>query len=207
MKTNVYIDGFNLYYGALKGTPYRWLDLSQLCRVTLKGQTINRIRYFTARVQSRPNHPHQMQRQQAYIRALNTTPGLSVHYGHFLSNTVRMPLANPLPNGPRTVEVMKTEEKGSDVNIATYLLLDGFRGDYDQAVVVSNDSDLTEPISIVRNELGLDVGVLSPHPNTSYALKQKAKFYRPIRQGALKASQFPPVLIDPQGKITKPTNW
>ena len=27
----VYIDGFNLYYGAVKDSPYRWLDLGALC--------------------------------------------------------------------------------------------------------------------------------------------------------------------------------
>ena len=29
-KTNVYIAGLNLFYGALKGTPYKWLDQNRL---------------------------------------------------------------------------------------------------------------------------------------------------------------------------------
>jgi hypothetical protein len=49
-KVNVYIDGFNLYYGALKGTPYKWLDLSRLCQTLLPSDTIHEIKYFTARV-------------------------------------------------------------------------------------------------------------------------------------------------------------
>lgn len=208
MKTNVYVDGFNLYYGSLKGTSYRWLDLSQLCRVTLKGHDIDRIRYFTARVQSRPDNPQQMQRQQVYIRALNTIPILSVHYGYFLSKKERMLLANPSPGGPRTVEVVRTEEKGSDVNIGAYLLRDGFRGEYEAAVIISNDSDLVEPIRIIRNELGLEVGVLNPHKNISWALKQAATFYRELRKGPLGVSQFPPTLINSRGnKITKPVDW
>lgn len=117
MRTNVYVDGFNLYYGCLKETPYRWLDLAQFCRFALPKNAINHIRYFTARVQ-----------------ALQTIPNLSVHYGHYLESVRRMPLANPPVSGPRTVEVLDTEEKGSDVNLAAYLLLDGFQGDYEVAV-------------------------------------------------------------------------
>lgn len=57
MKTNVYVDAFNLYYGCVKGTPYKWLDLAKLCGLLLPGDTVNRIRYFTARVQARPGDP------------------------------------------------------------------------------------------------------------------------------------------------------
>ena len=54
-----------------------------------------------------------------YLRALATMPHVSVRLGHFLTSTVRMPLVAPPPGGPRTVEVIKTKEKGSDVNLAT----------------------------------------------------------------------------------------
>lgn len=206
-RTNVYVDGFNLYYGCLKCTPYKWLDLSKLCGVLLKGNAINRIRYFTARVRPRPDDPDQQQRQQAYIRALETIPNLSVHYGHFLAHPVRMPLANPGASGPKTVEVMKTEEKGSDVNLATHLLYDGFRGDYEVAVVVSNDSDLLEPIRVVKRELGLTVGILNPQKRPSRVLAQEADFLKQIRAGALKVSQFPSSLKDAHGTVTRPKEW
>lgn len=130
--TNVYVDAFNLYYGCLKETPYRWLDLGALCTQLLPRDQINRIRYFTAALSVRPDD---RQRQQIYLRALETVPGLSIHYGHFLSHVVRMPLANPPSRGPRTVAVVKTEEKSSDVNLATLLLLDAFRRECDVAVV------------------------------------------------------------------------
>ena len=55
--TNVYIDGFNLYYGALQSTPYRWLDLERLCEFLLPGNAIGEIKYFTARVKSGLNLP------------------------------------------------------------------------------------------------------------------------------------------------------
>ena len=50
--------------------------------------------------------------------------------------------------------VLRTEEKGSDVNLATYLLLDAFDNDYDTAIVVSNDSDFIHPIEVVRRRFG-----------------------------------------------------
>jgi hypothetical protein len=58
VRTNVYVDGFNLYYGCLKGSPYRWLDLEALCAHLLPKHTIHRVRYFTARVAARPGKPH-----------------------------------------------------------------------------------------------------------------------------------------------------
>ncbi len=64
MKTNVYVDGFNLYYGCLKNTPYRWLDLDALARTILDAHhVIHRIRYFTALVSARPSNPGQDVRQ------------------------------------------------------------------------------------------------------------------------------------------------
>ena len=78
MATIVYVDAFNLYYGALKGSPYKWLDLDALCRRLLPRDQIVRIRYFTAHVSARPGDPQQPQRQLTYIRALETIPHLSV---------------------------------------------------------------------------------------------------------------------------------
>lgn len=97
MATNVYVDAFNLYYGCLKGTPYRWLDLGSLCRRLLPRDEIGRIRYFTATVSARPDNPGAPQRQQVYLRALTTISDLSIHYGHYLSHVTRMPLARRRP--------------------------------------------------------------------------------------------------------------
>ena len=83
--------------------------------------------YFTAHVKSLPNSPDAPARQQIYLRALRTLRNLEIIYGHFLSHHVRMPLANPGLGQPKTVEVIKTEEKGSDVNLAIHLLHDPIR--------------------------------------------------------------------------------
>ena len=205
-RTNVYVDGFNLYYGALRKTPYRWLDLNQLFTLLLTKNTVQDIKYFTALVSARPNDPGQPQRQQLYLRALATLPNVSVHLGHFLVHTVNMPLATPIGE-LRYAKVIKTEEKGSDVNLATHLLHDAHLDRFDTAVVVSNDSDLLGPIQIVRNDLGKRVGVLNPHKHPSQALLPHISFIKQIRAGALAAAQFDTTLCDSTGRFSKPPDW
>ena len=207
MATNVYVDAFNLYYGSLKGTPYRWLDLGALCARLLPKDRIDRIRYFTATVSARPDNPDAPQRQQIYMRALETIPGLSIHYGHYLTHVTRMPLANPRRGGARTVEVVKTEEKGSDVNLATYLLLDAFQRNCEVAVVISNDSDLKLPIEIAQSELGIRVGVVNPHPPARRSRALQPTFFKQLRASTLGTCQFPSVLKDTKGAIRKPVQW
>ena len=203
MKTNVYIDGFNLYYGALKGTAFRWLNVEDLCRHLLPGQQIHRIRYFTAPVSARPSDPHGPIRQQIYLRALATLPSITIHQGSFLAKTKYRPLVTD----GTYVWIHDTEEKGSDVNLATYLLHDGHRNDYEQAVVISNDSDLRLPIDLVVSDLGFPVGLLNPHKKVARDLQGIATFYKSIRAGVLSASQFPATLSDSNGTFTKPPSW
>jgi NYN domain len=211
-RTIVYVDGFNLYY-AIKSTGFKWLDLVALAKLLLPNNQIDLVRYFTARVGALPHDPQAPTRQQAYLRALATLwPRLEVHEGHFLSHAVRMPLAKPRPKGTRTVVVIKTEEKGSDVNLATMLLVDGFQNRYDAAAVISNDSDLTLPIRMVRQILHKPVLVFNPHAinptgKPSKMLRQVASQYRPIRTGVLGASQFAPNLVDANGGFNKPATW
>ena len=119
---------------------------------------------------------------------------------------------NP-PNGKQFAWVRDREEKGSDVNLATHLLVDASRGDCDIAVVVSDDGDLLEPIIQARKVFGLTVGVLNPqtwrvrNERPNLALQKQANFYHPIREGVLGACQFPATLRDSKGTITKPLTW
>jgi uncharacterized LabA/DUF88 family protein len=208
MKTIVYVDGFNLYYGAVKGTPYKWLDIHKLCQLLLPKNQITKIKYFTALVTARPNDVDQPNRQQIYLRALRTIPNLEIILGHFLEHEIMMPVANPIPGGQKYIKVIKTEEKGSDVNIAAHLIHDAHQGFYEVAVVLSNDSDLVEPIKIVRQELKLPVIVLNPIPaHPSHELRKNASFMKPIRKKVIAVSQFPEQLIDGKGKFRKPPTW
>ena len=211
MRVNVYVDGFNLWYAirehARNGHAVKWLDLDRLSRLLLPNDTINRIRYFTAAVQPRPNRPNQAVHQQIYWRALRTTPHLSIHEGTFRTDPRWMPLETPPPTGPATVRVLKTEEKGSDVNLATYLVSDAYERDFEKAVVISNDSDLCTPIVLVRMRLGLDVIVYNPGTKHSRELQRDATSMRPLRRGPLLGSQFPATLTDAHGSFTKPSGW
>lgn len=207
MATVVYVDGFNLYYGAVKGTPHKWLDLEALCRRLVPKDQIIEIRYFTALISARPNDPNQAVRQQTYLRALGTLPLVTLHLGHYLSHRTRMPLAEPPAAGARTVEVIKTEEKGSDVNLATYLLLDAFQDRCDTAVVISNDSDLAVPIRVAEQELGIRVGIVNPHPAKRRSRVLRSTFFKQLRASTLAACQLPLVLEDAQGQIRRPKGW
>jgi hypothetical protein len=210
MKTNVYVDGFNLYYGIREtDATCKWLDLAKLCELLLPGHAIHRIKYFTATVTDLRPGDGTADRQQVYLRALRTIPNLSIHRGKFLSYPARMPLQNPRPNRDPCAAVIRTEEKGSDVNLATHLLMDGVRNDYEQAVIITNDSDQLSPIRVVRQEFRKPLGILNPHSGTtSLALKNAASFYKPIRAGVLRASQFPDTIPVLGGTaIAKPATW
>lgn len=204
LKANIYIDGFNLYYGALKNTPYRWLDLAKLCRIMMPHDIIVQIKYFTALVNPRLTDPDQLTRQQTYLRALQTIPNLEIIYGHFLTHEIMMPLAPPQSG---YAKVIKTEEKGSDVNLALHLLSDGYKNNYDVAVIVSNDSDLLSPIQFVKKELGKVIGVINPQKHPSKVLIANADFVKNIRKGVLAKSQFPASLTDSHGTFKKPSVW
>jgi NYN domain len=207
---NVYVDGFNLWYGCLQGTRYQWLDIGAFCRRLLPENPINRIRYFTSRVAARPGAPNGPEQQNAYLRALQTVPDLSVHLGGFQSLRARLPLAGLDPDDPVIVEVIKTQEKGSDVNLATFMLLDAFRQESDIAVVISNDSDLKEPVRVLIEELGVPVGLVNPHPVRKRSLvmiELEPLFFKQVQPRALRACQFPPVLRDDKGEIHRPDGW
>ena len=210
-RANFYVDGFNLYFRAVRSTLYKWLDLFKLCQSLAPSLTVNRIRYFTARIQARPNDLQGPQRQQSYIRALETISCLTVHYGRFRPRQKRRPLANPIQGLPRIVEIMDTEEKGTDVNLASYLLRDGHTNGYDQAFVISNDSDLALPIRMVRDELGFAITVVNPNLNqkayTPKELVDAASSIRQLRLNTLRDSQFPSTMTDARGTITKPLTW
>ena len=218
MTTNVYIDGFNLYYGALKKRwpTLKWLDLSTFCSNLLPTRNINRIRYFTAGVKPTPRDPQIRSRQETYLRALRTLSNVEVHdEGWFVLRQAlrdQYPLAYPHGSNrsPQKVYVQLPEEKGSDVNLASYLLLDGLNGDYDEAVVISNDSDLVVPISMVVTGFKKPVGVVNPHPKQSRSadLYRVASWtFQSINRRYFAVSQLPATLSDAQGTINKPAEW
>jgi uncharacterized LabA/DUF88 family protein len=225
---NVYIDGFNLYRGCLEKSPYKWLDLVALAEQLASGHLVNRVRYFTAHVED----PAANQRQLVYLRALRTLRQLHVHdTGKFTTHTVIRPLADLPAKGMASVlewyrnnhwiplrrpaqgywvrvSVEHKTEKGSDVNLATYLVADAFRHDMDAAWVVSGDSDLETPVRLVNTDL-LPVHVVNPTSNKPSAkLQVAAATYSSLNSALLAGSQLPNPVINSHGsQITKPVSW
>jgi len=213
MRTIVYVDGFNLYYGLLRGTRHKWLDLKDLFKKLLPRNDIALVKYFTARIVAFPGNPAAPRRQATYLRALRAKPSVEIYLGHFLQSEVTMRLAD---GSGQSARVIKYEEKGSDVNLAVHLVSDGFKQAFEAAVVVSNDSDLAEAMRIVRKELGLPVGLIPParkadiragRRRVSKSLREQASFTRSVSSGILSASQLPQTITDGRGTFSRPTEW
>ncbi len=209
MRVCVYVDGFNLYYRALKRTPYKWLNLLDLAQSFLDPtDQISRIRYFTARVSPRAGNPSAPRDQQVYLSALDSLPEVQLHFGRFLPKDKWRPIAHPAWEPPVMIQVRDTEEKGSDVNLAVHMLNDALTDAYDAALLLSQDTDLCESMKLVRHA-GKVVGLVcldQKQPNKRLAAH--ASFIRHVTDARLAASQFPDVVRLPSGKrLTKPSDW
>lgn len=212
MSTNFYIDGFNLYYRAIKSRypQYKWLDIQSFCESLLPKHEVKRVRYFTALLDSSFTDPNVAFRQKTYLRALRTLGKVEIHYGRFETRRRLMPLWEPSPNEPRRVWIRRTEEKRSDVNLATYLLLDACDDDFDEAVVISNDSDLMEPITAVRDRFNKPVGVVNPDiaKRRSADLQEAGSWSFPtIYRRYFRDNQLPTEITDATGTFHKPPSW
>jgi hypothetical protein len=218
MRTIVYVDGFYLYYRLLKSRLHlKWVNPLALAKEILKPpNNVIKVRYFTARVSGRLD-PDAPARQQLYLDAIAGVPEIEIHFGSFLEKPKYAGLVKPklapgdkLPflRWPDVAYVWKTEEKGSDVALASYLLLDAFQNNFDVAAVLSNDSDLVEPIRIATQILEKSVGLLSPVPSPTPQLQETASFIRHVRVSDIAKAQFPNPVILPGGKtISKPESW
>ncbi|MCA9789649.1 MAG: NYN domain-containing protein, partial [Cyanobacteria bacterium HKST-UBA05] len=216
-RTNVYIDGFNLYYGAQKSFPdCKWLNLLLLCRNLLPGNDIQVIKYFTARVKALPSDLDAPKRQDTYFRALSTVPEIEIHEGFFQTKKRMMPVVMPeeqeTPSfqGKRKFkEVWDTKEKGSDVNLATHLIADAFMDKFDVGVVISNDSDLVRPIHFARKLAKKRIGVFKTQGNRGREIMKFASFSKTITRQDLLNAQFQNPLTDPKTgrEIHKPLSW
>ena len=207
MRTTIYVDGFNLYYGCLKNTDFKWLNLQVLfSNILARHHSIDRICYFTAVLRKSEHDPRAHLRQKAYLAALQTLPNLEIHYGKFLRHQVRMPNANP---PPKIVEVIKMEEKGSDVNLSVHLLNDAWKDRYDCAVLVTNDSDMAEAMRLVKKRIyNKKLGLITPKGRPTAGLKRYADFAKTIGDGDLAVAQFPNRIKRPAvSDIYKPQSW
>lgn len=199
-----YIDGFNLYFG-LRAKGWRkhyWLDLVALARNLLKpGQQLVAVHYFTTRIRDNRYNGQDIQRQNTYLEALATLPGLTLHFGHYLEK----------PRQCRNCGAtwMDFEEKMTDVNIAVQLLADAFDDRFDTALVVSADSDLTTPVRQVRSRFAHKrIIVAQPPGRHSSELTKAATGYLTVGEDKVRQSQLPPIVTRQDGfELRCPEYW
>lgn len=217
MRTIVYIDGFNLYYRALRDTAHKWLDIQALCHATMpRDADILQVNYYTARVSGRVD-PGAPVRQHAYLRALETLPLVTLHFGNFLAKPKWAGLVQPpefrpehqLPDGVvlSVAKVWRTEEKGSDVNLGVHLVRDAALGKMDQAAILTNDTDLVEPLRITKDEFGIRTILLTPVSRPATSLQRVSTSVRHV-DTYLGPCQLPDTITASNGRvIRKPEGW
>lgn len=229
-RTAVYIDGYNLYYGRLRGTAFKWLDLVRLSDLLLRDHDptyeVAAVRYFSSPCLATFSSHGQAstQAQQAYHRALleRHSPLLTLTLGKHVhdKNGTLVPRFNTGAAFSRDdrVRVWKIEEKKTDVNLALALYRDANSGRFDQMVVCSNDSDIEPALAAVRTDFpAIIVGVVTPrhpaetgksHRNTLSTLSKHAHWTRHhIRDDELASSQLPSRIPTRKKPIKKPAHW
>lgn len=217
---------------------WRWLDIRKLSEDLLLRHAkwpdakISRIVFCTARINGALNQSGQI-RQDAYLRALKLANSVDeISLGNYVTRTSVAPMAvadskgKPIivkPNWPIKVKdgsganqpdavfmtsVARREEKGSDVNVASHLLIDILDLKIDAAIVISNDSDLAFPVQSMR--FRVPIGVVNPtFGQTAGKLKGRpadgvgAHWWSQLSANDFQVSQLPSIL----GKLTKPPGW
>lgn len=225
LRTIVYVDGYNLYYSALTRTRYKWLDLRMLMSDVLKDAhpamraEIAKVKFFTAPILGRhASDPESPDRQTRYHNALKFAPSGSTEVivgKHSEVIKKGYPAGMDVGNGePVFVRVM--EEKQTDVRIGLHMYRDALRGEAEQVVLVSGDSDLTPALELIREDFphvmrGVVFPILDSKPNArrSGSLQQLATWTRRhLTEAQLKACQLPPNIPNRKGKaIRKPDAW
>ena len=198
----VYVDGFNLYFG-LKSKGYKrhyWLDIERLAGHLLKpGQDLKVVKYFTADIK-RGTGKHR--RQQTFLDALVThTTKLEVIRGRYLIKDRQCRQCGHVAQIP--------EEKKTDVNIATHMLIDAFTDRCDVAFLVSGDSDLVPPVEMIRQHYSTKrILVAFPPGRKSEELKKVSHGSFWINEKTLRISQMPNPVVKPNGyELHKPSQW
>lgn len=209
----VYVDGFALYKALLqyRYPEYKWLDLEALATRLFPQRDVVGVKFFTAALKPLTNDRGIGQRQQIYWRALRTT-NVEINEGKFSFVKQFLPLhpeQNDADGRVVTVRVKRPEEKGSDVALASHLLIDAMEQRADSYAVVTNDSDLVPPMQLLseRGKAVVLVSVAQERYNKAFE-QTGLESVRQIRRGTLAASQFAQRLLDSEGRtIRKPPSW
>jgi len=231
LPTAVYVDGYNLYYGRIRGTAFKWLDVVGLFDRLLRDQDphtrVERVRYFTAHALARfASHGNDsVNAQQDYHRALCQlhAPRLEMTFGaHSMDrNGTLLPRFAPGVPYDRNdrVRVWKLEEKQTDVNLALAMYRDACSGAFRHMVVCTNDSDVAPVLEAIRCDFpAIVLGVVAPvrppsaqasaHRRVSRALSDHATWTRHyLLDDELLASQLPTKVSTGKKPIRRPAHW
>ncbi|HEX8875313.1 MAG TPA: NYN domain-containing protein [Phycisphaerales bacterium] len=203
----VYVDGFNLYRGALQNGPDKWLDLERYFRILRRADDLRGIHYFTAIVRS----PDSARNQTEYLRALATTEIVSIQLGSFRMKDVVCRVDGCCHGGSRRFAV--PSEKRTDVQIALQLFEDAVEDRADIFVLVSGDSDLVPAVRRIRSRapkkrVVVYVPARDPDRSAAVELRAAATKAMDLPLNLLKRAQFPLEFPDGHGGwIRKPADW
>jgi NYN domain len=221
-RVSIYIDGFNLYYGALAENPeHKWLCPKALATSFLPkeiGIKIIHSYFFTAACKAKPwespqekNFAGKNSRQTKYLDAIKIHSKMEVILGKLVSRKISAYTYSPDNKKNQKIDVWKFEEKCSDVNLASYLVRDSCLNLFDICVVISNDADLTTAFKICKEQrkkiLIVNPQLKSRQVNEFHSLTEMKNCKISLEQ--LKSSQLPPIIKRNDGKknIEKPKEW
>jgi len=235
LRTRIYIDGYNLYYGCLKGTHLKWLDLLALFEkgilpsvtAMIDGHAIASnlqpaaIKFFTAPIlEQAAKASDSIQCQEQYHAALSKhQPGrVETIKGYYSLTEARAKVIDPLdpkkwPRDCQSIDVWKLEEKQTDVNLALHAVKDALLGDIEHVVIVTNDTDIAPALEMIRANTKAAIGLVIPTtdheriPNADLA--KHAHWVRThITETELRAAQLPRVIAGGSRRpAIKPDSW
>ena len=196
----IYVDGFNLYFGIIEAgfIHSKWLDISSLVKSYLTAnQYLVKIKYFTSRI---TNNPAKQKRQTTFIEAIESS-GIQIIYGLYKAIDIEC------HNCGHVWSI--SNEKMTDVNIATHLLMDAYSDLYDTAILISGDSDLVPPIKAVHSNFpAKSVSVFFPPNRHNNTVAAAAKGFLVIGRKRIVANQFPDEVRKTDGFVLKkPSEW
>ncbi|MGC5887797.1 antitoxin Xre/MbcA/ParS toxin-binding domain-containing protein [Ralstonia pseudosolanacearum] len=234
LRTRVYVDGYNFYYGCLKGTHHKWLDLYKLFQehvlpsalVERDGQAVRSellpeaLQFFTATIIERAAKAHDsVSSQERYHTALrNLHDGrIRIVKGYYSETKARAPRIDESdpdrwPRDCERVQIWRLEEKQTDVNLALHAYHDAITGQVDHVVIASNDTDLVPALRMIRAHTPVTVGLVIPtrdserRPNADLA-EHAHWVRRHLTDAELAAAQLPRVVPGRKKPTVKPDSW
>jgi hypothetical protein len=223
MDTIAYVDGFNLYFGRLRGTSYKWLDvhtwITNVLHACQPQATLLETNYFTAPLHARFSRRGRLgvAAHAGYIRAIASHSAVVIHRGRFSVEAVNAIRYAEPPNKDHRVRIWRIEEKETDVAMAVAMYRDAVRHRARQIVLISNDSDLAPALRMMRADTQVQLGVIAtlPEPTgASMARRPSADLLAAshwsrqcITDHELAAAQLPACIQTKRSPIHRPSFW